>query len=298
MEKTTTSRRTKTTSFGVNGRTGHDASAYYARAIAGSPLKGGMYIENKIPSHLQNTVIHDDVTSPSEGNRLPDESVHLMVTSPPYCVGKDYDSDMTLDEYLTLLRAAWVETERVLVTGGRVCINIANIGRKPYIPLHAFVIKDMTDLGLHMRGEIIWDKGASGGGSCAWGSWKSASNPCLRDEHEYILVFCKGDYKRQPIPGRDSTLSRDAFLECTRSIWRMSTESAKRVSHPAPFPVELPRRCIELYTYDREVVFDPFMGSGTTGVAAIQQGRNFVGYEINNVYADNANCRIAREVVR
>ena len=173
-----------------------------------------------------------------------------------------------------------------------VCINVANIGRKPYIPLHAYIIQDMERLGFLMRGEIIWDKGSSAGSSTAWGSWMSASNPCIRDQHEYILVFSKDGYQRPKVNERGDTIGRDEFLANTRSIWQMNAESAKRVGHPAPFPVELPQRCIEMYTYAEEVVYDPFMGSGTTGVAAISCGRRFVGYEINDDYQRRATLRI------
>jgi site-specific DNA-methyltransferase (adenine-specific) len=171
-------------------------------------------------------------------------------------------------------------------------VNVANVGRKPYIPLHAFLAQDMTELGFAMRGEIIWNKGSSAGPSTAWGSWKSASNPTLRDVHEYILVFSKGDYSRNGSSGK-STITRDDFLELTKSVWSFSAESAKRVNHPAPFPVELPRRLIELYSFEQDIVLDPFAGSGTTCVAAMQCGRRYIGYEKNGVYARRAERRIA-----
>lgn len=128
---------------------------------------------------------------------LPDNSVHLMVTSPPYNVGKEYDQNLSFTEYREFLKSVWKEVYRVLVPGGRACINIANLGRKPYIPLHTFIIKDMLDIGFLMRGEIIWNKGSSASPSTAWGSWLSAKNPTLRDVHEYILVFSKDTFKRE-----------------------------------------------------------------------------------------------------
>lgn len=288
--------RTKTSSFGVNGRRGHDSSDYYARRINGiSPGEENgdfSYSEEPLPAHLVNQVLLDSCISPSRENRLPNDSVHLVVTSPPYAVGKDYDKDMSLSEYLAFLRSAWKEVHRVLVPGGRACINVANIGRKPYIPIHSYIIQDMLELGFWMRGEIIWDKGVSSGSSTAWGSWKSASNPCIRDQHEYILVFCKDNYTRPRLENKIDSIGRDAFLYNTRSVWSIQAESASRVGHPAPFPVELPRRCIELYTFQGEVVFDPFIGSGTTGVAAIETGRQFVGYETNAGYQSLALGRI------
>lgn len=223
---------------------------------------------------------------------LPANSVHLMVTSPPYNVGKEYDGNLSLDEYRELLRAVFAETYRVLVPGGRACVNVANLGRKPYIPLHVYIVQDMLDIGFLMRGEIIWDKAASSGVSCAWGSWCSATNPTLRDVHEYILVFSKECFKRSG-RGRESTVDRDQFLEWTKSIWTFPTESARRVGHPAPFPVELPRRLALLYTFRGDVILDPFCGSGSTPIAALDTGRHFVGYDINPEYVELARRRIA-----
>jgi site-specific DNA-methyltransferase (adenine-specific) len=227
---------------------------------------------------------------------LPDSSVHLMVTSPPYNVGKDYDEDLSLDEYLEMLKRVWREVFRVLVPGGRACINVANLGRKPYIPLHAFMVRDLLDLNFLMRGEIIWDKGASSSASTAWGSWQSASNPTLRDAHEYILVFSKGSYRRERVEGRRNTITKEEFLEFTKSVWAFAAESARRVGHPAPFPLELPYRLIQLYTFEGEVVLDPFMGSGQTAVAALKAGRHYVGYETNADYVRLAEKRIAEKV--
>ena len=125
------------------------------------------------------------------------------------------------------------------------------------------------------------------------GQLKSAANPTLRDVHEYILVLSKDTYRRPRPEGRESTISRDDFLEWTKSVWQFPAESARRVGHPAPFPVELPRRCIELYTYSGEVVLDPFMGSGTTAIAALQTGRRFVGYEVSEEYRALAYRRLS-----
>jgi site-specific DNA-methyltransferase (adenine-specific) len=143
-----------------------------------------------------------------------------------------------------------------------------------------------------MRGEIIWNKAASASPSTAWGSWKSAGNPTLRDVHEYILVFCKETFKRQNPAERPSTISRDEFLEYNKSVWTFAAESARKIGHPAPFPVELPRRLIQLYTFEGENVLDPFMGSGQTAIAALRSGRHYVGYETNEKYVDLANRRI------
>lgn len=288
-------KKTKTSSFGSPGRIGHDASSFYAaRLYSDQPQeRESLYTESQIPPDNLDRVFNSSAERMSE---LPDRCVHLMVTSPPYNVGKDYDEDLSLEEYLSFLRRVWGEVRRVLVPGGRACINLANLGRKPYIPLHAFVIRDVLSLEFLMRGEIIWDKGASSSASTAWGSWRSASNPTLRDAHEYILVFSKDSFRRDRVDGRKDTIQKEEFLEFTKSVWTFSAESARKVGHPAPFPIELPYRLIQLYTFEGEVVLDPFMGSGQTALAALRSGRHFVGYEINAAYVELAERRIAKQV--
>jgi site-specific DNA-methyltransferase (adenine-specific) len=214
-----------------------------------------------------------------------------MITSPPYNVGKEYDNDLSLNDFMKLLGDVCQEVYAKLVVGGRACVNIANLGRRPYIPLHSFIIDKMLDAGYLMRGEIIWDKAASAGSSTAWGSWMSASNPVMRDVHEYILVFSKDMMKRES-HGKQNTVTRDQFLEYTKSIWSFPTESAKRVGHPAPFPLELPYRLIQLYSFEGDVVLDPFCGSGTTCIAALKTGRHFIGFDNSEEYVKLARRRI------
>jgi modification methylase len=286
-------RRTRTSCFGSPGRISHDSTSFY-----GSRLYEGLrkedsqdHDENRIPSKVLDKVLCE---SSERMKALPDSSIHLMVTSPPYNVGKVYDKDLTLDEYRQFLARVWRETERVLVVGGRCCVNVANLGRRPYIPLHVLIIEDMLNLGFLMRGEVIWAKDASSSPSTAWGSWRSASNPTLRDTHEYILVFSKGSFSRGG-KGKESTITRDEFLEFTKSVWRFDAEPAKKVGHPAPFPIELPYRCIQLYTFRGDVVLDPFMGSGQTAIAAMRTGRHFVGYEMEQEYVRLSEKRIGEE---
>ena len=282
---------TKTSAFGSPGRAGHDSSSFYAGKLYDGQPQGQdvPYIENPLPTEsLDRIFCHSAETM----SKLPDCSVHLMVTSPPYNVGKEYDEDLSLDDYLAFLQRVWKETRRVLVPGGRMCINVANLGRKPYIPLHAYITEQAANLGFLMRGEIIWNKAASASPSTAWGSWKSAGNPTLRDVHEYILVFCKETFKRQNPSKRENTITRDEFLEYNKSVWNFTAESARKVGHPAPFPVELPRRLIQLYTFENEIVLDPFMGSGQTAIAALKSRRHYVGYEIDQKYIDLAALRI------
>lgn len=282
---------TKTSNFGVPGRINHDSSDFYSsRLYENLPKERKVrYVENEISREYINKIFCKSSESMDE---LPDNSVHLIVTSPPYNVGKEYDQNLSFEEYLEFLKRVWREAYRVLVPGGRICINIANLGRKPYIPLHAFIIRDMLEIGFLMRGEIIWNKDTSASPSTAWGSWLSAKNPILRDIHEYILVFSKDTFKRENSLKRESTITKEEFLEFTKSIWTFPAVSARKIGHPAPFPVELPYRCIQLYTFKGEVVLDPFMGSGQTAIAAIKSGRYFIGYEINEKYVKLAERRI------
>jgi site-specific DNA-methyltransferase (adenine-specific) len=282
---------TKTSTFGSPGRISHDSTNFYkSRLYEGLPKEESYeYIENTIPSQYLDQIF---CKTSEKMEELPDNSVHLMVTSPPYNVGKEYDENLTLNEYREFLKRVWSEVKRVLVPGGRACINIANLGRKPYIPLHAFLIEDMLDLGFLMRGEIIWNKASSGSPSTAWGTWLSAKNPILRDIHEYILVFSKSSFARDRIENKKSTISKEEFLEFTKSVWTFSAEPATKVGHPAPFPVELPYRLIQLYTFEEEVILDPFMGSGQTAIAAIKTHRHYIGYETNQEYIELAQRRI------
>lgn len=222
---------------------------------------------------------------------IPYEVVDLVVTSPPYNVGKNYaehNDVMPLPDYLEMLDVVWQKCYRVLKPGGRIAINVAGVDRKPYLPLHAYITTSMIDMGFQMRGEIIWDKGASVGVSTAWGSWCRPSNPTLRDVHEYILVFSKWDWA---LGHRGETdLVSEEFVQMTKSIWEFPTVSAKKVGHPAPFPLELPSRLIKLYTYKGDLVLDPFAGSGTTCQAAELLGRRWIGVDMDPGY-----CQLAEQ---
>jgi len=282
---------TKTSDFGSPGRIGHDSSSFYSsRLYEGLPKENKVkYIENPVPLDFLDKIL---CKTSEQMEELPDNSIHLMVTSPPYNVGKVYDENLTMDEYRAFLKNVWKEVKRVLVPGGRACINIANLGRKPYIPLHTFIIKDILDLGFLMRGEVIWNKASSGSPSTAWGSWLSAQNPTLRDIHEYILIFSKDNFSRGSHHQRKSTMTKDEFLEFTKSVWTFSAEPATKVGHPAPFPVELPYRLIQLYTFKGDIILDPFIGSGQTAIAAIKIGRHYIGYDTNKEYVKLAERRI------
>ncbi len=285
-------RGTKTSAFGTSGRINHDSSEFYNSKLYAGQVPAGKveFIENPIDNEILNQIYCKSSESMSE---IPDSSLHLMVTSPPYNVKKEYDQDLSLNEYRNLLRSVFTETHKKLVTGGRACINVANLGRKPYIPLHSYIIEDMLEIGYYMRGEIIWNKASSASPSTAWGSWMSAANPVLRDIHEYILIFSKASFSRKR-NRKENSIKKEEFLEWTKSVWTFPAVSARSIGHPAPFPEELPHRLIQLYTFKNDVVLDPFCGSGTACLAALKSGRSYIGYDIDEKYVELANDRIER----
>ncbi len=259
--------------------------AFYERALAPVVASDDTTCN---PSPLVDRILLKSSESMEE---LAPNSVALMVTSPPYHVGKDYDYDGTFEEYLGMLRRVFSEVYRVLEPGGRAIVDVANLGRRPYVPLASYVNLMLQELGFLMRGEIIWRKAKADSGSCAWGTWRNASNPVLRDVHEYLLVHSKGRFSRAK--KGVSTIGAEEFQTATTSVWDdIPPASATRVGHPAPFPVELPERCIRLYTFEDDLVLDPFMGSGTTAVAAVRTKRRYVGYETNPDYVELAARRI------
>ncbi|HUO49859.1 MAG TPA: site-specific DNA-methyltransferase [Acidimicrobiales bacterium] len=292
---------TSTSDFGVGGRESHDASEFYARFPAPRVSTDDRLGECAVPDQI----IVGDSRAMAE---VAGDSVALVVTSPPYFAGKAYEAVLgeghvpaSYIEYLDMLAAVFAECWRVLEPGGRIAVNVANLGRKPYRSLSSDVTRILQDdIGFLLRGEVIWQKAQGASGNCAWGSFASAANPVLRDVSERVVVGSKGRFdralsraerKKRGLPHED-TISKEEFMEATLDVWTMRPESAKRVNHPAPFPVELPERFIELYTYKGDVVLDPFMGSGSTAVAAVRTGRHFVGYDTDPDYVARATTRV------
>ena len=224
---------------------------------------------------------------------LIDNCISLTVTSPPYNVGKLSDNNLSDEDYWKLMRQCFKEVYRVTESGGRLVLNVANLGRKPYIPFSNMFTDLMLDLGFLMRGEIIWQKSKGANANFAWGSWLSASNPVIRDIHEYCLVFSKEGMSKGS-KGK-STIEKDEFMESTLSIWNINPARAKKIGHPAPFPVELAKRFINLYSYEKDLILDPFIGSGTTALAASKLKRSYIGYEVNAEYCKLAEKRLAED---
>lgn len=286
---------TKTSAFGVSKREGHDASEFYGRRFFENPLSA----ENVAPVITQVNsapVVYEeewlDRVYQQSATELPvpNNSVDLVFTSPPYNVGKEYDEDLSLTEFLDLITKVSQEVYRVLKPGGRYVINLANLGRKPYLPFHAYTYQIQSKIGFLPMGEIIWLKGKGANSSCAWGSWRSAKAPRLRDLHEYLLVFAKEAFAK-PEKGV-SDLSAEDFMQASLSVWEIPPVSAKKIGHPAPFPVALAERVIKFYSYVGDVVLDPFNGSGTTCVAAKKLQRHYVGVDKVATYCQLAERRL------
>jgi DNA modification methylase len=295
-------RPTATSNFGAGRRESHDATAFYERFTA--PTISTDTTVN--PCTAAGRILTGDSRDMSA---VEDSSVALVVTSPPYFAGKAYEEALgeghipaSYFEYLTMLRDVFAECVRVLEPGGRIAVNVANLGRKPFRSLASDVTMILQDeLGLLLRGEVVWVKAEGATGSTAWGSFQSAANPVMRDLSERIVIASKGRFDRAPIRSKreklglpfENTISKEEFMEGTLDVWRIQPESARRVGHPAPFPVAIPARCIELFTFRDDVVLDPFMGSGSTAVAAVRSDRRYVGYDMDAAYVALAEKRVA-----
>jgi DNA modification methylase len=286
---------TSTSSFGVGRRESHDSTDFYSRfappQISDDDVLG-------VPGEVD--VIR--VADARDMSEVPDSSVALVVTSPPYFAGKEYERALgeghvpaDYIEYLTMLRDVFAECVRTLEPGGRLVVNVANLGRRPYRSLAADVTTILQDdLRLLLRGEVIWQKQRGASGSCAWGSYQSPTNPVLRDTTERLIIASKGRFDRVSRgPNARATIPGDEFMEATLDVWEIPAESATRVGHPAPFPVALVERCLHLYTFADDVVLDPFVGSGTTAVAAVKTGRRYIGYDTDANYVRQARERVA-----
>ena len=249
-------------------------------------------IESKNTSKNNTSKVKNKIINKSSENmkELVDNCIALTITSPPYNIGKLSDVDMSDEDYWKMIEKCFKEVYRVTESGGRLVVNVANLGRKPYIPFSDKYTELLISLGFIMRGEIIWQKSKGANANFAWGSWLSASNPVIRDIHEYCLVFSK-DSMTKASKG-ESTIEKEEFMDSTLSIWNVPPARAKKIGHPAPYPVELVERFIKLYSYEKELILDPFMGSGTTAIGAINLNRNYIGYENNEEYIKLAEERI------
>ena len=239
-------RPTATSNFGAGRRESHDATAFYERFEAPTLSGDDAVVE---PYEIVEPFVHGDAR---HMDAIVDGSVALVVTSPPYFAGKQYEEELERDgvpssyvEYLQLLTDVFAECTRKLEPGGRIAVNIANLGRKPYRSLAADIVHILQDeLQLLLRGEVVWRKGEGAAGSCAWGSFRSAANPVLRDTTERVVIASKGrfdralsraDRERRGLPSVN-TIDADEFMEATLDVWNIEPESARRVVAPGAVP--------------------------------------------------------------
>ena len=298
---------TSTSNFGVGRREGHDSSAFYSRFPVPEISEDS---EVARPTCVDRLWVGDARQMDRYGD-IADSSVALVVTSPPYYAGKEYEEAIgeghipaSYIDYLEMLHDVFAECVRKLEPGGRIAVNVANLGRRPYRSLSADVIDILQNrLKLLLRGEIIWQKARGAAGSCAWGSFQRPGSPVLRDLTERVVIASKGRFDRaRRAPARAAadlpavgSATADEFMEATTDVWEIRPASARRIGHPAPFPIELPQRLIDLYTYRSDLVLDPFVGAGTTAVAAVRTGRHYVGFDTDAAYVDLAQRRVEAE---
>lgn len=253
---------------------------------------------------MSGLIIHGDSTLPS---LVPHGSVQLVVTSPPYGVGKEYDDhNDTREGWMEMLGKVFWRSWQALENGGRMCVNVHHeSGRSPSYPTGMLVQQMLEQLPDSInRGTIVWDKKAEAGPSTAWGSWMSPANPSLRGTYEMIYVYSKATMARD-VPWSDgqgtdlpeptlvkADITGSEFMKASLDVWSdIGTRSEP--GHPAPFPVGLPQRLIQFYSWPGDMVYDPFLGSGTTGLAAQELGRDWVGSEISAEYCKLASRRCA-----
>lgn len=225
---------------------------------------------------------------------LPDSCVDIIITSPPYNLGINYAShndNMSYDNYIEWQKNIHTESKRILKDTGRLIINIPFDTKCEASERHPIYSDFIKIVPLTYRTTIYWNNG-NVSNRIAWGSFQSASAPHISIPGESIIVFHKGDWKRDH--AGTSTMTKKEFIDWTIGDWRFGAERNR--NHPAPFPIELPSRCLKMFSYKEDIVFDPFMGSGTTAVAAEQLGRRFIGCDMEQSYVDMANKRVIDEI--
>ena len=230
-----------------------------------------------------------------EIKNIPDESVNLIITSPPYNIDIDYNSYkdyLEWDKYIKWCKEWLTECYRILKDDGRICINHYINFQDKYEKISRFPLMDIRniqkEIGFHVHKLIIWED-KTRKKFTAWGSWLSASAPYINTPYEGILISYKEEWKR--LNKGISTISKENFMEGVSGIWNLGTTRGKKGTK-AVFPISLPKRCIELLTYKDDLILDPFMGSGTTGIVCKNLNRNFIGIELDDKYFEIAKKRI------
>jgi len=239
-------------------------------------------------------IINDDYLT---SNYIQDEEIDLVVTSPPYNIDIKYNSytdDIDYNTYLEFTEKWLDKTYKLLKSDGRFCLNIPldkNKGGQQSV--YADIVSIAKKIGFKYHSTIIWNE-QNISRRTAWGSWLSASAPYVIAPVEMIVVLYKKKWKKTS-GTKKSDITKKEFLEWTNGVWSFMGESKKRIGHPAPFPIELPRRCIKLFSYVGDTVLDPFLGSGSTLVACKILNRKGIGVEIDKNYCELAKKRILKE---
>lgn len=236
-------------------------------------------------------IINNDILKTKS---IRENSVDLIVTSPPYNLDISYGSYndyLPYNEYLKLFKK-WMEgLYSFSKADGRLCLNVPlDKSKGGYQSVGADVTEVTKQAGWKYKTSIVWNEGNISKNS-AWGSWQSASAPHIIAPVELIIVFYKGKWKKES-GSKISTIAKEEFVEWTRGLWTFKGESKRKVGHPAPFPIELPYRCIKLFSYENDIILDPFMGSGTTLLAALKNQRRCIGVDIDKNYCSLAINRI------
>lgn len=247
---------------------------------------------NELPLQYTNKIICGDAETVLK--ELPDNCIDLIFTSPPYNFGLEYEDHkdgVKWEEYFNKLFAILKECIRVLKYGGRIIINVQPLF-SDYIPIHHIISNFFMSNKLIWKGEILWDKHNYNCKYTAWGSWKSPSNPYLKYTWEFLEIFCKGDLKHKGDP-KKTDITDDEFKKWTYAKWDIAPErNMEKWAHPAMFPEELAKRVIKLFSFEGDVVLDPFNGVGTTTKVAKELKRRFLGIDISEEYCKRAEERL------
>lgn len=245
--------------------------------------------------HFQNKkhnikIIKDDFINTKV---IKNSSVDLIITSPPYNLDIKYNSHkdgISYSDYLKFTEKWLSKSFKLAKKDGRLCLNVPldkNKGGQQSV--YSDILQIAKKIGWKYHSTVIWNEGNISRRT-AWGSWKSASAPYVIAPVEIIVILHKDGWKK--IERGESTITRDEFIEWTNGLWTFKGESKKRIGHPTPFPIELPRRCIKLFSFKNTIILDPFLGSGTTLISCIQEGRKGIGIEFDKEYCDIAKKRI------